>query len=103
MGSPAWMRPRTGTRNISPMGSLPGDAKAARDLAVAFDVAALLQLIEIVIHHRGRGNAAALADLANGRRVLVLALVILNEIQDALVAFAQTLAFSDHHHVRLLS
>ena len=79
------------------------DAQTAGDVAVALDMAALLKLIEIVVDHRGRRDAAALADLANRRRMLVLALVVLNEIQDALVAFAQTLALSDHHHVRLLT
>ena len=82
-------------------GGLPGNTKAARDLAITFDMAALLQLVEVVIDDRRGGNAAGFADLTDGRRVLVLALVLLNELQDALVALAQPLAFSDHHHMRL--
>jgi hypothetical protein len=35
--------------------------------------------------------------------MLSLALVFLNEFQDALVALAQAFALTNHHHVRLLS
>jgi hypothetical protein len=41
-----------------------------------------------------------LAYLADGRGVFVFALIGRNEIQNSLVAFAQTFAFSDHHHFK---
>jgi hypothetical protein len=39
-----------------------------------------------------------LANLPNGGRVFVFALVTCDEIKDFLVTFAQSFAFSYHHH-----
>jgi len=59
-----------------------GEPDTARYGPVAFDVAFLLQGVQIVVHHRGRRNVHRFADLANRGRVPVIQRKGLDELHD---------------------
>ena len=60
----------------------------------------LLEVGEVGMHRRGRRQPDGLADVPHGRRIAVLARVLLDEVEDLLLALRQVLA--DVHPIGLL-
>src|SRR3954451_13483744 len=56
---------------------------------VAAQEADLLEIREVRVHRRGGGETHGLADVAHGRRIAVLRVVLLNEVEDLLLALGQ--------------
>ena len=65
---------------------LADELDGAGDVGVAADVAVALEQAEVVVDDRGGADAAGELDLANGRHVAAIGVVLAQEVEDLLLA-----------------
>ena len=111
-GPPAAISPTSGRRRGSgaatrtgtagPTGALAADdLEGARLGRVAAQHPGTLEIREVRVHRRGRGEAHLLADLAHGRWIPVLGGVADDEVVDLLLALAQHARLPGRTSVRI--